>query len=1636
MTRLDGNCMTMDCTARRCSAGRSLSGPTRNQDVTRAKAFRSMLAGLLMQGDLRLQSDLPWRRNLPMQGNLPMQDGLVRNRPNVLARWGTVLLAICVSLLGTLLADAQQPPTIGYIYPPGGRAGTTVEVQLGGYDFTPDTQFFVLDSRAKLEVTGPPGALLYPGAPHWFGPKAINANKPYGIPREVPARLTLPAELPPGIIRWQAANANGVSAIGLFYVSHDDLEIKEEDCPTARFVTAEPSSTSDRSHRQISSLPVTISGRLHKKEEVDRYLLVAPRDGLISVDLHGPALGLSLNAILEIRDSDGRMLANAGDSAGRGLGVSFVGQAGKTYELTLYDLDYRGNRGVVYRLSLYEAPRIVATLPMRAQRGSTREVEFVGYGLATGQPYLETVKRTVTFPSDTKQEQFLYRLETPFGNPPAVSFSLTDLPEQLEAQLPIVPAVAVAAAGDDTRGGDASGGDKVSGGSVTSGEGTGVAATASSTSAQTAVGADSAEGANNSQEVVAATHEAVSAERQLTIPAAVTGRYDDPLRDETYWIEAKKDEVWWIEVEAAAKAAPLDLALNLFQADGKPLVTNDDLPGTTNAGLLFQVPADGRYRVVVSDLATALLGGSSASDSTSASSSGEATVSSGKTESSSTALDGERIYRLAISRQAAGFQLKVATQATVTVGDPPVEIPANGRAPNAKSGVLTFEITRAPGFVDPVVIKLDSLPSGVQAPAEVTIDAKANSVSIPLVCPADAATWASLVQVHARSVPNALAENQTGKDATAQADSTGKTSAEKPQGDAVPSPSETASKSASAAETPPGVPVYERTAQVLIAPVMKPRAVIQPFYPDAARTVSRGATYPAPVVIERLEGYEGEVELQMAGMPDRVRQGILGGTLTVPPGVAQIDYPLYLPEFVQTDRTSRIFLNAIVRLADGQGNVRHLVNRMVKRITMNVEGAVLKVSTATDEFLWKGDELAIPVEILRTPKLSGPVWVSLAVDDYSQGPPVVEPNGPSDEQLVPPGFRATAIRLEPDQQAGTLLVRTAGEALPVGEHRLVIEARGIRENLPVVSQTEVFITVAQPVQVSELHTQIDQLLTQAPDSALPVATRADDAEFIRRVYLDLAGRIPTLPEMTAFLNEPAETKRVQLIDRLLVSPDYARRMQEVFNSILIERRGDDPEWQAFLRHAFEQNLPWDVIAQAIARPPVEDEKLRGAAFFMTSRLISEGAMAPVDVPGLTRDFGRLLVGVDLQCAQCHDHLTIDDYSQRDFQSLHMIFENLEKRSDVKFPAVNEKVMTQPKTFMSVFTQQPMETMPAVPGGKEIPIVKFAAGEEFLVAPDRKARTPGVPKFSPLAKLSEELTSKQNDFFSRNIANRLWHLMFGRGLVEPLDLHHSGNPPSHPELLDLLAKELADHQFNLRWLIRELALTEAYQRSSVVAGQHSVPIAANAPVNYQVGREKRILAETLFWSVVVATGPLPEINAGSNSTGPATDSAHPATPANDAVANEPEAKAADDSAAKKDQAKPADSVRAWLEQQLAQSKDLQTLQELFVKTFANPAREPEYEFEPTVKGALFLMHDQRMLKLLSPQPGNLVDRLSRIDDPDSLAEQLFLSVLNRRPTAEDRQDVADYLAQHADQRVAAITDLAWALLSSTEFCLNH
>ena len=529
-----------------------------------------------------------------------------------------------------------------------------------------------------------------------------------------------------------------------------------------------------------------------------------------------------------------------------------------------------------------------------------------------------------------------------------------------------------------------------------------------------------------------------------------------------------------------------------------------------------------------------------------------------------------------------------------------------------------------------------------------------------------------------------------------------------------------------------------------------------------------------------------------------------------------------------------------------------------------------------------------------------------------------------------------------------------------------------------------------------VHQRIDELVEA--QVAGVVAPSASDAEFLRRVFLDFVGRIPTRKEAREFLDDSSPKKREQLIDRLLGSAEFPNRMTDMFHVVLMERMGENDEWRKYLHDSFTANKPWDQIAREIAHPAQENEATRASAFFITKRLEKYG-QNPVDYPGLVRDFGRLMLGVDLQCSQCHDDLFVHDYRQVDFQGLFTILGQTSIRTDLKFPAVSEKLLTEKTAFKSVFVGTDEQTGPRLPfTEQEIEIPKFAKGEEYSKPPDRKTRFPGEPKFSPLSEFSSQLPT--HPLFQKNLANRLWWTMMGRGLVTPLDLHHSDNPPSHPELLEMLGEGLATHQYDMRWYLRELALSKTYQRSSVIPDQVQEAV-LNSPSSYQVAFEKPLSTEQLVASVVQAVGDGETVGVLPEMLGAAkTDDSDAA-----AVAS--------------------DGPTTYLE-----------LRERFAKAFAAPPRTAEVEHSPSVKAALFLMNDEVVLDWLEPQGNNLVARLTKQDDNQQLAEELYLSVLSRIPADEEVTEVADHLSERSQDRSAACGELVWALLASTEFGVNH
>ncbi len=516
-----------------------------------------------------------------------------------------------------------------------------------------------------------------------------------------------------------------------------------------------------------------------------------------------------------------------------------------------------------------------------------------------------------------------------------------------------------------------------------------------------------------------------------------------------------------------------------------------------------------------------------------------------------------------------------------------------------------------------------------------------------------------------------------------------------------------------------------------------------------------------------------------------------------------------------------------------------------------------------------------------------------------------------------------------------------------------------------------------------LHQRIDQTIAAGkPNLAKQASGPASDAEFLRRIYLDLTGTIPTTAEARAFLKDPSPTKRETSIDRLLASPQHARYLATVFDVMLMERRPDKhvphAVWDEYLRTSFADNKPWDQLVREILSADGVDPKQRPPAKFYLDR---DG-----EPNLLVRDVSRLFLGMNFQCAQCHDHPRVEEYKQDYYYGL---FAFLNRSFVFVDPTLKVGVLAEKGEgevmFQSVFDPAKV-TKSATPHVLDLVAVKEPAvekGKEYTVAPAPNVRP--VPKFSRRAQLADQITAPANVAFKRNAANRFWAFLIGRGLIHPLDMDHPLNPPSDPALLNLLADDFASRKYDIRAFLKEIALSQVYQRSS------ELPTGAKEadPTGLTMALLKPLSPEQLAFGLMQATGftDIERAALGDKATEPA--------------------------------------LFAKLSSQVP----------VFVKAFASPPGKAQ-TYDARLDQALFLANGNVVRGWLTPRPGNLTDRLKKLDKADALADELYLSVFTRPPTAEETKDVADFLAKHANDRGAAIEELAWALLTSAEFRFNH
>lgn len=350
---------------------------------------------------------------------------------------------------------------------------------------------------------------------------------------------------------------------------------------------------------------------------------------------------------------------------------------------------------------------------------------------------------------------------------------------------------------------------------------------------------------------------------------------------------------------------------------------------------------------------------------------------------------------------------------------------------------------------------------------------------------------------------------------------------------------------------------------------------------------------------------------------------------------------------------------------------------------------------------------------------------------------------------------------------------------------------------------------------------------------------AGDFEFQRRVYLDLIGRGPTVEETQSYLSqlasstEGASVVRDRLIDDLLSREEFSRYYAKVLEVMFTERREviSPLLFRPLIRQWLEDKRPLNELFTEILASDGTGEQWGAAASFIVNRNAEPNLV--------TRDIGRIFFGRDVQCAQCHDHPSVADYEQSEYFGI-LSFVNRtylfkdERRGGALFLGEKGEGLLE---FASVFRPQDGKStaQPVLPMGIAMDAEPDFVDslDAYVVAPDKDNRA--VPRYSRRQQLAVLATHRENESFNRNLANRLWANMMGMGLVHPVDMHHFDNPPISAALLRLLSDQLVACNYDLREFLRQIARSQAYQRSVLTPDltSWSGPVGGAASLESQV-----------------------------------------------------------------------------------------------------------------------------------------------------------------------------------------------------------
>ncbi|MDA1050171.1 MAG: DUF1549 and DUF1553 domain-containing protein [Planctomycetota bacterium] len=489
---------------------------------------------------------------------------------------------------------------------------------------------------------------------------------------------------------------------------------------------------------------------------------------------------------------------------------------------------------------------------------------------------------------------------------------------------------------------------------------------------------------------------------------------------------------------------------------------------------------------------------------------------------------------------------------------------------------------------------------------------------------------------------------------------------------------------------------------------------------------------------------------------------------------------------------------------------------------------------------------------------------------------------------------------------------------------------------------------------------VDELVWQKLKSlGITPSPPVDDAKFMRRVYIDIIGTLPTPDEVREFLADPSTDKRQHLIDRLLDRPEYAEHWANKWADLLRPnpyRVGIKAvlNYDYWIRDSFRQNKPYDQFVRELIAA-------QGSTWHNGAATLFRDRRSPDEMTTLVT---QLFLGIRLECAKCHHHV-FEKWSQDDFYSFAAYFARVGYKG----------------TGLST----------PISGGEEIVLTAKSGsvshpltGEVLQPRPLFNEAPPIDPDTDPREALAAWVTSKDNDYFAPAAVNRIWNDLMGRGLVMPVDDLRATNPPSNGPLLEALANDFRDKQFNLKEVIRTITSSYVYALSSEPTDRNIADTQ-----NYSRHYRQRLRAEVMLDAVADITGV------------PNTFAAMPPG---------------------------------------SRAKEIWThrVDSLFLDTFGrpDPNQDPpcERQEDATVTQALHMMNATELHSRVTSDKGRAAKLAASDKTPEQIVEELYLLVYARVPDSEEREFGNKLFEAATDQagRKQATEDLLWALLNTPEF----